>query len=190
MPLTDESRDGAVLHWSPVVAKLPETQGVVSIVDALIHLVRCQSREIAVAALDSALYEKKIDARQLDLIFRSLPRKYARLRGEIDARAMSGIETILRLAIRDEGLHCSIQVTFPGVGVVDLVVEGCIVIEADGRANHAAHKHQERDYDRDLRLAMLGYTVLRFNYRQVMFEREQVLAALRMALANHRAYSP
>ena len=97
---------------------------------------------------------------------------------------MSGIETILRVGLKDAGLGCDIQVRVPGVGKVDIIVEGCIAIETDGRAFHDTPRAREHDYARDLALTRAGYTVLRFSYRQVMFELPDVLIAIRTALAN------
>jgi very-short-patch-repair endonuclease len=63
-----------------------------------------------------------------------------------------------------------------------MVIEGCVVVETDGRQNHEGSAEQARDYDRDMRLAARGYIVLRFNYRQVMFHRDEVMAAVLGAL--------
>ena len=122
----------------------------------------------------------------------ALPRRYRRLLADIDGRSMSGIETVLRLALRDAGLSCEVQVRVSGVGRVDLVVEGCIAIETDGQAYHDGAEARARDYDRDLKLTLAGYTVLRFDYRQIMFELESVVQAVRVALGNRadRAVRP
>lgn len=182
--LTVDNRDGCVLHWWPTLDA--HDGATVSVIDALAQIVRCQPRNLAVAALDSALYQKLIDARGLRRIFNRAPRRFRRLLGDLDARSMSGLESIVRLMVRDAGLACEPQVEFEGVGHVDLVVEGCVVIETDGRQNHEGVKEKRRDYARDAALAARGYIVLRFNYRQVMHQPEVVMAAIVGALRAHR----
>lgn len=181
--LTEENRRDCVLHWFPLVAGDAVSMESVGPLSALAHLIRCQPEYLAIAAIDSALYERIVRLGQLDAVFASIPAKYHRYLQRIDARAMSGIETIVRLILLDAGLSCSPQFHFSGIGDVDLLVEGCIVVETDGRLGHADAPGVARDYDRDVALAALGYVVLRFNYRQVMFSPDAVLAAVLGALA-------
>jgi very-short-patch-repair endonuclease len=184
--LSVDNRDGCELHWWPLVEPDAASLHSVSPVDSLVHVIRCQPRPVAVAALDSALFEGKIAHSDLDRIFATVPVKFAPLRADIDARSMSGLETIVRLMVRDAGLRCDLQVHFRGVGDVDLVIERCVVIETDGRKGHEGEAGQRRDYDRDIVLAARGLIVLRFNYRQVMYDPEQVMAAILGALRSHR----
>jgi very-short-patch-repair endonuclease len=183
--LKDGYRDGCTLHWWPEVREDAASVYQVSVIDAVIHAVRCQPAELGIALLDSALHENVIYPRQLDAIFAALPRKYRRLRRQIDSRCMSGIETIIRLELTALRIPFELQVVFTGVGTVDFVVDGRIIIETDGRKWHEGLEPEKRDYDRDIRLAALGYQVLRFNYRQVMFHRAEVIAAIQAALAAH-----
>ncbi|WP_349899542.1 endonuclease domain-containing protein [Parafrigoribacterium soli] len=185
--LTVDNRDGCELHWSPLIEPATARLHSVGRADSLAHIIRCQPRVVAVAALDSALHERVISPADLDRIFAAVPAKYAALRDEIDSRCMSGIETIVRLLCLDAGVRCVPQVHFPGIGTVDFVLEGCVVVETDGHKGHASDSDQKRDYDRDAALAARGYIVLRFNYRQVMFQSEVVMAAIRGALRSHRA---
>lgn len=188
--LTADNRDGCELHWWPLIDPDAARLHSVGVADALAHIIRCQSRMVAVAALDSALYESKISPADLDRIFAAIPAKFAALRNDIDCRCMSGIETNVRLLCLDAGVRCVPQVHFPGIGTVDFVLEGCVVVETDGHKGHTSDSEQKRDYDRDIALAARGYIVLRFNYRQVMFHPEAVLAAIRGALQSHARYVP
>lgn len=186
VPLSPDNRDGCELHWWPLVEPDAASLHSVSVVDSLVHVIRCVPRPVAVAALDSALFERKIALSDLNRIFAAVPAKFAPLRDDIDARSMSGLETIVRLMVRDAGLRCELQSHFRGVGDVDLLVEGCVVVETDGRKWHDEEPVQRRDYDRDGALAARGYIVLRFNYRQIMYHPEQVMAAILGALRSHR----
>jgi len=189
VPLTADNRDGCELHWWPLIDADAASLHSVGVRDSLAHIIRRQPRMIAVAALDSALYTGRISLADLVRIFAAVPAKFAALRNDVDPRCMSGIETIVRLLCLDAGVRCVPQMDFPGIGVVDFVLEGCVVVETDGRQGHASESDQKRDYDRDVALAALGYIVLRFNYRQVMFHPERVMFAIRGALRSHSRYA-
>ncbi len=170
----------ARLHWSPL---LDAREGhVVGLPDALAQAIRCQSPWHAVASLDSALHQGLIDDSDLGDIFRSIPKKYSRLRPLIDVRAEAGQETVLRLAFRAAGLSVELQVTFPGVGRVDLLVEGRLVVEADSRTAHEGWDLHVRDRNRDIDLARLGLMSLRPGYRRTMFATADVVEAARALL--------
>jgi very-short-patch-repair endonuclease len=185
-PLTAETRDGCELHWQPTIDGGAATIHTVAIVDALLQALWCQPRELAVAALDSALYKRLATRAQIDRVFAAVPRRLALLRESIDGRCMSGIETIIRLELVTLGVPFELQVAFRGVGTVDFVVAGCVVIETDGHLGHRDAASAVRDYERDVALAALGYIVVRLNYRQVMFQRSLALAAILGALRSHR----
>jgi very-short-patch-repair endonuclease len=186
--LSVDNRDGCELHWWPWIDADSASLHSVGPLDALAAIIRCQPRRLAVAALDSALFEKKVDVAGLRRVFASVPDRYAPLLDDVDGQSMSGIESIVRLMVRDAGLRCEIQVRFRGIGIVDLVVERCVVIETDGRRNHDGAANQRRDYDRDLALAALGFTVVRCDYPEVMHHPERVLAAILGALRSHRNF--
>ena len=67
----------------------------------------------------------------------------------------------MRLILRSLGLAVEIQVTIDGVGRVDMVVDGWLIIECDSRAHHEGWDAQQRDRRRDLAAAALGYTTIR-----------------------------
>lgn len=178
--LSDDNRNGCELHWWPTAAQGGHQLGVT---DALAQIVRCQRPELAIASLDSALHKKLVP--DLDAVFALVPRKYRRLASRVDARCMSGIETLVRLMLERAGLSFEPQATFDGIGDVDFLVEDFLVIETDGRTFHK--NEQLRDYRRDAMLAARGYVVLRFDYRQVMHDPALVMAAINGALRARRA---
>lgn len=177
--LEEQNRDGCTLHWSPTTDNGDHQ---VSLIDALVQIVRCHRAPLAIAALDSALNTKLLA--NLDQVFARLPRRYARLEKRVDRRSMSGIETLVRLMVEDAGIPFDLQVTFAGAGDVDLVLDNRVVIEVDGREHH--ENKQLRDYARDAALAARGYVVLRFDYAQVMYAPDVVMAAIRGALSATR----
>lgn len=167
----------AILHWHPLIADA--TDGAVNVIDALVHAVRCQQPRHAVATLDSALNRGVICKEDLEEVFASLPRRYQGLRGLIDGRAESGTETLVRLMAKMIGFAVDLQVHFDGVGDVDLVLDGWLVVECDSRGFHSDWKQRLKDYERDKRLAQRGFCVLRLTAADILYRPESVVAALR-----------
>lgn len=57
-----------------------------------------------------------------------------------------------------------------------------LVVELDGYAFHRTRAAHDRDHERDVDLALAGYAVRRFTFRQVVDQPGRVAAALRQAL--------
>ncbi len=155
--------------------------------DAVFDAVMCQAPRAAVATLDSALHLRVLDSDDVDELFALLPRRYRRLRGLIDARAESGPETLVRLMVRGLGRAVELQIQLPGVGRVDLVVDGWLIVECDSKAFHSTWEHQREDHRRDLACARLGYTVLRLTAEDIMWRPDVVLSALKGMLFARRS---
>lgn len=172
---------GTRLHWSAPQTD-PGVATCLDIVHALAHSVLCQGPRAAVASIDSALNKALIEESQIDAIFDLLPRKYVVLRGLVDGRAESGPETFVRLMVLSLGSTVELQVVFKDIGRVDLVVDGWLVIECDSKAHHSSWEQQLKDYRRDLALAKLGYSVLRFTAEDILYRPDEVMGALRGVL--------
>ena len=101
-----------------------------------------------------------VDARTAEAIMRLL--------AAIDGSCESGVESIVRLALRRRRVRMRPQVTIPGVGRVDLVVGDRLVIECDGFEWHGTRRAFEEDRRRDLALAARGYHPVRLTYSRVL----------------------
>lgn len=168
-------------------AGAPGTPWRVGVIDALAqHLPRIDDDRHVVATLDSALNRRLLTAAGLDEVMRRMPRRIRRLRGRLDGRAESGLESLLRMAIEAEGWRVESQVGVAGVGRVDLVIDGWLVIEADGSAWHDEHEAIDRDRERNAALVLLGYRWHRFGYRQVMDDLPGCVEVIRALLAGGR----
>jgi very-short-patch-repair endonuclease len=185
-PLTRENRYGARLHWLPLLEEAAETT--VSVVDALAQATRCQHPWHAVASLDNAVFQRLIDGEGLATVFSSLPSRLHGLRALIDGRAESGAESVLRMIVREADLHCELQVPVDGVGRVDMIVEGCLVVEADSRLAHDGWKAHIRDRGRDLELARRGFMSIRPTYQHIMFSPAGVKEAVLRLLEGNRNF--
>lgn len=181
--LEPRSRRGVRLHWVPLIDDVGRDSTCVSVVDALAHAVLCQAPRAAIATLDSALHLGYVTSVEIGEVFRALPAKYRALQPLLDGRAESGPETLMRLLLRGLGCRIELQVDFDGVGRVDLVVDGWLVIECDSKEFHQDWEQQMRDRDRDLALAALGFVTLRVTASQIVYRQDEVMEAIKGLLA-------
>lgn len=186
--LTDQNRDGAELHWGTLLDPTDGTEYRVGLKDALVQILRCQDPRFAIASLDNALHQGLILPDVVPEIFAALPRELQYLRSHVDARSDAGQETVLRFIVREAGYEFDFQVEVGGVGRIDMIVEGCIAVEADSRQFHDGWEAHVRDTTRDCDLAILGYVSLRVLYRDIIYHPERVIAAIAGLLAANRHY--
>ncbi|MEV4687582.1 type IV toxin-antitoxin system AbiEi family antitoxin domain-containing protein [Microbacterium sp. LWH3-1.2] len=176
-PLHLGSRTSLVLHWWPL-RETPATLGCVSLFDAVAQAVRCQPVRAAVATVDSLIHLGLMSRAELLDVFDVLPERYRVILRLSDGIAESGPETFVRLMLRQAGLRYEAQVKIRGVGRVDFVVEGRLIIECDSRAHHEGWDKQRRDRKRDLAAAAHGYATLRPLAEDIMYSPEEVRAAV------------
>ncbi|MFF5623801.1 hypothetical protein [Microbacterium sp. LWH10-1.2] len=86
------------------------------------------------------------------------------------ADADSGLESLVRLRIRKYGWSVRTQAYVVGTGRVDLLIDGWLIIETDGRANHDSTSHRHQDLTRDASSALWGHVSLRFDYAMVLYD--------------------
>jgi very-short-patch-repair endonuclease len=190
IPLSAAPRDGVELHWWPLIDSSDGTEFCVGARDAVAQIIRCQPRNFAIAALDTGLHSGVIRHDDLPEIFAHVPAKYRDLRAAVDARVDAGQESVLRRLILDAGLRCEIQVVIRGVGRVDTLVEGCVVVEADSKLHHKSWEEHIHDRTRDRLLAERSYVSLRVLYQDIMFDPDGVIRAIRELVSICRDGSP
>lgn len=176
-PLATVDRDRLRLHWSPLAE--PPTAATVEVRDAVVQAIRCQPVRCAVATLDSALHLGFVSDAALADIRGRLPYRYRVVCALADGSAESGPETLMRLILRQLGLRFRAQARIEGVGRVDFLVEGWLIIECDSRAHHEGWEKQRDDRRRDLSAAAQGYTTLRPLAEHLFHEPDVVRAAVR-----------
>lgn len=154
--------------------------GVSTITQLLSEVCLSEPSAFAVAVGDSALRRSPTSMIDLLEVDARLPPRAQGVLSRCDARADSGTESILRTALQDAGLDPRIQVRVPFTDLdrLDMVLGDRLVIETDSRAHHSGEEQRLRDLHRDATLATLGFIVLRFDYQQVLFELDDVLAAV------------
>ncbi|GAB3630760.1 hypothetical protein GCM10027421_01130 [Microbacterium shaanxiense] len=171
-----------IAHYSAGRAGL----GIASAATALIHAFRCLSREAFFAAYESAWNQRLISASDRARIRRELPKSIEWLLDLARSDAQSGLESLLRLRLHLLGIRLDCQVVIDGVGRVDFVIGGRIILEADGKDNHTGNK-RHADLMRDAAASALGYETLRFDYAMIVHDWDAVVAAILPALARARA---
>jgi very-short-patch-repair endonuclease len=170
-----------VCHWRPTEPH-PEIWRV-SFADCLRSVARCADHETAVAAMDTALTAGLITRSELRDILHDVPRAARELGALAHPGSDSGLESIVRQRLEARGRRVEQQVHVPGVGRVDMRVDGELYLEIDGYAFHGAPGAFERDRRRDTGLAVLGHRRLRVTARQVLGSWPRVEAAIDHVLA-------
>lgn len=173
-------------HWGRLHRAPHPRATAVEPLDALACAMRCQTPRAALATLDSALHQGVLRPDELDELFRLLPRRHRVLRKLVDARAESGPETLVRLILRSLGVPFTVQVVITGVGRVDFVVDGWLIVECDSEEFHSSWDAQRRDRRRDQAAAALGYSTFRPIAEDILWHPELVRAALRGLLRARR----
>lgn len=146
---------------------IAERRWKVSAMDALLQLGRDAPRDSLIASIDSAIQSRHITRAELGMLLNALPRRLRGVEREIDGLAMSGTETHMRLALRRSGYRVRSQAHLPGIGIVDLLVDGWLIIELDSRKYHGGADNQLRDRVRDGNAVISSYGHERFLWEQV-----------------------
>lgn len=157
------------------------------VVEALAQAVRCQQPRHAVATLDSAWHEGIVSESEIAEVFRLLPRRYRALRPLLDPRAESGSESLVRLMLRALGCRFRSQARVKGVGRVDFLVDGWLIVECDSRRFHDSWDSQRIDRRRDLAAAQAGFVTLRLIAEDILYHPEAVQAALTAVIRVHNS---
>ncbi|WP_026553636.1 DUF559 domain-containing protein [Arthrobacter sp. H20] len=156
----------------------------VGVVDVLIHALRCLPPLEAAVMVESSLRRgDTIRSFLLDRLpgDRNAPARAAL--GLVTCSAESPLEVVARVLFRGAGFHVETQVQLAGVGRVDFLLEGFLVIEVDGAAYHSDRRALRRDLRRNNSTIAGGYLVLRYSYEDIMFHPAEVLREVRQVLS-------
>lgn len=176
-------RSGLQVHCATPPIPLPRTDPDEPVINVLFHVARCLPRVEALAVWESALRSGAVDATILGSVRwgSAHAAAYARTARHLSD---SGLETHFRELITSVGVAIRQQVWIDG-HPVDALIGDSLVVQIDGFAHHRS-ADRRRDLRQDARLLLRGYTVLRFDYVQVLFEPEYVIETVRMAMAQRR----
>ncbi len=156
----------------------------VGLVDVLIHALRCLPPLEAAVMVECAL--RRGDTIRSFLLDRLPGDRNAPARaavGLVTCAAESPLEVVARVLFINAGFHVETQVPLAGVGRVDFLLEGFLVVEVDGAAFHSDRRALRRDLRRNNGAIVGGYLVLRYSYEDIMFHPEEVLREIRQVLS-------
>ena len=141
----------------------------------------------AVVVLDSAMQNGRVKLAALQAAAASARGHGAtalrRAVAHVDALSGSPLESALRPLLVLLDVRLESQVKIPGIrSPVDFVLNGWLVVEADGFEFHSRREEYRKDRERGNQLAVRGYTLLRFTYEDVAGRPWWVLAQVQAAL--------
>jgi very-short-patch-repair endonuclease len=162
-----DCREQEVSHGAisvPPMQRLP----VAGLVDVVVHALRCLPEDDALVIAESALKSGNVALETLKIRLQGPRNGTARRRLELaDGRADSAPEVVVRGMLRRAGLEFRHRVWVKGIGEVDFLVDGWLIIEFDGAAFHMDRKSFRRDLRRNNAGVVRSYATLRFVYEDV-----------------------
>jgi very-short-patch-repair endonuclease len=169
------------LHWgSGPVPVGPHTVDD-PLLNVLFHVARCLRPADAVTIWEAALRDGLVTLPQL----RRTEWHSTTVTGILERVAVqsdSVLESRFLAIMRSCGVPVRQQVLIDGHRVDALIGER-LVVQVDGFEFHGGPKDRRKDLRQDARLTLLGYTVLRFDYQQVMFDQGYVQETILNAVA-------
>lgn len=169
------------VHWARGPVATDPNALIDPIENVLFHAARCLPRRDALAIWESSLREPGLTLEYL----RGIRWRSSAADAVLDALSIltdSGLETHFIDGIRPFGLAVR-QQTFIEGHHVDALIGDRLVIQLDGFEFHSDAAQRRRDIAHDVRLTLMGYTVLRFDYAQVMFDWPYVQTSVLGAVA-------
>lgn len=171
---------GRRIHWALGPAPVAGTDILDPPVNMLFHVARCVSGREALAVWESCVRHGLVPRAHLRRV-RWRSSAAAELARAVSALSDSGLETTFMDRMRGYRLRLRQQVRIAGHSV-DVLIGDRLVIQLDGFQHHSSAADRRRDIRHDAQLALLGYTVLRFDYYQVMLHWDEVAAAVLSAV--------
>lgn len=186
--------DPVRLHWQDGPRKdRRSSDWMVSEDEALLCVLRVESREIAVACCDALLRYCNWTSERLDAVFARAPLRVQGWRQDVDGRADAWGETVVRLRIKDAGMPFEPQPFVPGIGHLDGRVSPHVYIEVDGGQHDeewtgTSPSTFDEGHERDALLALhWSARSIRIGYKQLGPFWPTMLAAIKQARADDLA---
>ena len=152
--------------------------------DVLLHALLCLPELESLVMVECAYNRGDIDpAFLLRHLTGNRSGKARNVLSKVDRGADSLLESLTRVLFRDAGISTETQVWIDGIGRVDFLLEGFLIVEIDGIAFHLGARQFKKDRRRDNSATLQGLPVLRFFYDDVVHAPETVLVQVREVLA-------
>jgi len=171
-----------ISHRLPLAQPRPR-QPIAALPDVLLHALLCLNPLESLVMVESAFSRGDVT---LDYLRRHLVGNRGGKAREVLAKADRGagslIETLARVLFREVGIETQTQVRIEGIGTVDFLLEGFLIIEIDGLAFHLNPRQFKKDRRRDNEATRQGFLVLRFFYDDVVHAPESMVRQVREVL--------
>jgi hypothetical protein len=180
---------GVVLHRKLVLPR-PPTHDVVALADVLLHALHCLPRFEALSMVQCAVGRGDISSTFLrDRLPGNRNGKARAVLDLVRPRADSLLEPIARVLFAEAGFATECYVQLPGVGEVDFLLEGFLVVEIDG-ATHFRPADIKKDRRRDNVSVVGNFVVLRYFYDDVIYHPDEMLQQVAAVVARGRNWQP
>jgi very-short-patch-repair endonuclease len=158
---------------------------VAAVQDVVLHAMGCLPPPASTALAVSAMRVHKVPLELLQDQLRGSDRSGPALAALrlLDRRCESILEVDARHLFTEQGISFEQQVRLDGIGRVDFLVEGFLIVEVDGYEYHSDRQSMLNDKRRDNAATVRGFPRLRYMPEDIWFEPERVVAEIRAVLA-------
>lgn len=183
-PSANRCLEGITLHRKKRITPVTvDGFPVVSPAEAVACCLVCLDELDAICVADAALNRGDTS---VDEVSDVLAGRYAaegrRRLAQADPASRSPLETRTRLALRHLGLFVETGVTIEGIGEVDMLVQGWLIVETDGWEFHSSHEQFILDRHRDQQALASGYVTVRLTGQDVEAGEQGIRATVARAL--------
>lgn len=170
---------GCIVHRS----RIPLTP-----LDVVCQSLRCLAPLEGLTIAESAVKNGLIQLPALRERFPAVREKGLReLVARIRPQSGSVLETMARYLLEEAGHTVELQVRVPGMGHLDLLVDGLLGIETDGYAHHSSREAYREDRRRWNAGVLRGVPTLRVTFEMVLNEPRELVQMVQRALATYRS---
>ncbi|MDQ0754051.1 type IV toxin-antitoxin system AbiEi family antitoxin domain-containing protein [Arthrobacter sp. B3I4] len=157
---------------------------VAAVEDVVLHALGCLAPPASTAIATSAmrLLGVPLELLKSELTADRSGRVREALR-QLDLRAESIVEVDAQHLFTTNGIGYDAQVYLAGIGRVDFLLNGFLIVEVDGFAFHSSREALRRDLGRNNAATLNGFAQLRYMPEHIWFEPDRVLAEIRAVLA-------
>jgi hypothetical protein len=176
--------DTVCVSVPPHAARLRRCRRSRVVADALVRAVLEEDFEIAVALCDWALHQERLSDAEFSGVLTRLPADARGIADWVDADSESILESVVRTRLRRAGFHVTSQVPVGFGRHTDLVVNGVLGVETDGRKWHA--DRFDADVSKDMATFIRRRIPVHLSYELIKEHWDTVLAAIEAAVLMHR----
>ena len=177
---------GAVVHHGPLLLPPHPYQPVAALADVLVHALRCLPWQDALVMVECAVSRGDMT---IGFLRERLPGnrngKAREVLRWVGSGAESLTEVLARTCFRMAGIHVEAQFHVHEAGHFDLLLEGWLLVEIDGR-HHAEWSQVKKDHRRSNLSLERGYVVLHYYYDDVVYSPAKMVAQVLSVLARGR----